>query len=90
MVQRYAHLAPEFQERAIAALEAYGQDKQVEANEEAVHSSENIGGTNGHTLDTPAQNAALDKLALKARNPKGSLGVSMVGAARIELATPPV
>ena len=64
MVQRYSHLAPEFQERAIVALNRYG-----------------------HNLGTLALEGS-DEETRKRRNPQVSLGVSMVGAAGIEPATP--
>ena len=66
-MQRYAHLAPEFQERAIAALEAYGK----EAKDEVDHCPKNIANKNGNIMDTPKRDPALEKLALKTRKPLG-------------------
>ena len=90
MVQRYAHLAPEFQERAIAALEAYGKEAKKEAEHCPESTPENTQRTNGHNLDTVKQNPVFDKLSLKRRNPQVSLGGSMVGATGIEPVTPAV
>ena len=86
MVQRYAHLAPGFQERAIAALEAYGKEEKTEAE----HCPKNAHRTNGHKMDTVTQNPVLEKLSLKRRKPPVSRGFSMVGATGIEPVTPAV
>ena len=64
MVQRYAHLAPDFQAEAIAKLNGYGTIRAQSPEE-----GQNTASPNG-------------------RNPKVSLGVSMVGTAGIEPATP--
>ncbi len=76
MVQRYAHLAPEFQERAIAALEAYGKEEKDGVDP----CPENAQGTNGHNLDTVTRNPVLEKLSLERRKAPVSRGFSMVGA----------
>lgn len=86
MVQRYAHLSPEFQERAIAALEAYGKEER----EEVDSCPENIEQTNGHKKGTVPRDPALDKLSLKRRKAPVSRGFSMVGATGIEPVTPAV
>jgi integrase len=65
MVQRYAHLAPDYQDKAIKALNSFG-----------------------HNLGTVGNDSSKEKETPKRRNPKVSLGVSVVGAAGIEPATP--
>ena len=69
MVQRYAHLAPEFQEKAISALEVYGQPAP------AIYGQGGACPSDGHNLGTVTKNSVLDSLSITLKNPLASQGV---------------